>query len=80
VIRVNRCVPSSCRIDADCGAGGLCSPGYGYCQSSTGYHCRSAADSCCSSADCAGMGTASTCEYAPTTGHWQCLAPVGCAG
>ena len=80
VIRLNRCVPSTCRIDADCGAGGLCSPGHGYCQSSTGYHCRSDADTCCSSNDCGGMGTTDTCEYAPTTGHWQCLVPMGCAG
>jgi Cys-rich repeat protein len=80
VIRQNRCVPSTCRIDSDCGAGELCSTGYGYCGTPTGFHCRSAADTCRTNADCAGKGTASSCNYAPTVGHWQCMAPQVCLG
>jgi hypothetical protein len=76
----NSCVASTCRIDADCGAGGLCSPGHGYCGSSNGYHCRSAADTCGTAENCPNKSSAGNCEYAPSTGHWQCMAPTICAG
>jgi hypothetical protein len=79
-VHLNRCEPSTCLTDADCGPGGLCSPGHGYCGQSLGYHCRSAADTCCSSSDCAGKGDANTCEYAPALGHWQCQPPNACLG
>jgi Cys-rich repeat protein len=80
IIRRNRCVPSSCRTDSDCAAGGLCSTGYGYCGTPTGFECRSAADTCRTNADCVGKGSASSCNYAPTVGHWQCMAPQVCLG
>ncbi|HEY2404917.1 MAG TPA: hypothetical protein VGI10_02895 [Polyangiaceae bacterium] len=39
---------SNCRIDADCGPGGYCSPSY--CDLS--YHCHSPADACTDDSDC----------------------------
>jgi hypothetical protein len=78
ITRLNRCVPSGCRVDDDCGADGLCAPGRGYCGSSTGYHCRSADDECCTSSDC-NATSGSSCEYAPETGHWQCVT-LACLG
>jgi hypothetical protein len=73
----NLCTIGTCRIDADCGAGGLCSPPYPFVVVGASYNCRSAADNCCSIADCdVGKG----CEFSPTAGHWQCVTPCGTCG
>jgi len=80
VIRINRCTPATCRTDADCGDGGLCSPSHGYCGTTTGFNCRSAADTCCTPAQCTGKGVNAACEFTPTVGHWQCVPPSGCVG
>jgi hypothetical protein len=79
VLRLNRCVPSTCRVDADCPSE-LCSTGYGPCNSPTGYNCRSAADTCCADDDCTGSGVPVSCNFAPETGHWQCQPTVVCGG
>lgn len=79
LFHTNLCVPATCRVDADCGASGLCSPAIGdYCTSLVGYHCRSAADTCRTDADChsvmdGGITVLSSCRYAPDVHHWQCL-------
>jgi Cys-rich repeat protein len=79
IVNINACVPSNCRVDADC-AEGLCSPGKGYCGSSTGYHCRSATDGCGSDADCAGSTSANTCNYDLVSGRFQCEPHTVCGG
>jgi hypothetical protein len=85
-LHTNLCVPSSCRLDADCTASGLCSPAHtAYCGSLSGYHCRSAADTCQTDADCAGLNDGGlqrpyTCSYQPAVGHWQCAPITVCAG
>jgi hypothetical protein len=84
--RVNSCLPSSCRIDADCGPTGLCSPAHsGHCGSLSGYHCRKAADACQTNEDCpcaadAGPTLGPNCEYAPEVDRWQCLSFTVCGG
>jgi hypothetical protein len=82
-IHTNMCVESGCRVDADCPSG-LCSPAYsGYCGGFTGYHCRSAADTCSSDADCKsteGGFSSSSCRYEATVGHWQCAPIIVCMG
>jgi hypothetical protein len=78
-LRRNSCLPSSCRIDADCGPEGLCSPAdNGHCYSTSSYHCRKAADTCCVQADCA--APTPICNYAPELDRWQCQADVVCGG
>jgi hypothetical protein len=76
----NRCVPATCRIDADCGVDGICAPTSSYCGIGQGYRCRSAADTCCTYEDCAGQSANPACGFAPETGHWQCVAPSMCSG
>jgi hypothetical protein len=74
----NVCVPASCRLDSDCGAGGFCSPSPGYCGSVSGYHCHGNADSCVDETmDCAGCGNA--CTYSPEVAAFVCNM-VGCGG
>ena len=68
----NTCVVANCRVDADCGASGYCSPSRGTTQcgqsSLTGYYCHTQQDACVNDADCAGI-----CGYDPTKQSWQCL-------
>lgn len=72
----NRCMPGNCRVDADCGSGGYCSPTQGDCGSYAGvigYYCRTPKDTCLNDSDCyepdRGLGY---CMYRPELGHWQC--------
>ncbi len=75
----NSCVPTGCRVDADCGPSGSCSPdSSGYCGSVDGYQCHSAADTCNSDTDC--CGSTPRCGYQPALGHWACAAIVVCSG
>jgi hypothetical protein len=77
--RGNACISSGCRVDADCGANGACSPDdSGYCGSVTGYRCHTAADACNSNADC--CGSTPRCGYQAELGHWACAAVIGCSG
>ena len=67
----NLCRPSGCRIDADCGPTGYCSPSqWTACYGGVvdGYFCHGSGDECGSDADCRG----SFCFYAPELGHWTC--------
>jgi hypothetical protein len=75
----NMCVPGNCRVDADCGNGGYCSPspampcgmdGKSYCQS-LGYFCHTPKDRCINDSDCTGV--APGCVYSLSDGDWECL-------
>jgi hypothetical protein len=78
------CVESGCHIDADCGAGGFCSPSgsvsCGDGLGTVGWYCHTCSDACVNDADCmtAGMPPAS-CVYDPTVGHWTCSTGI-CSG
>jgi hypothetical protein len=71
-------VPGNCRVDADCGPGGYCSPtvdsGCGSFYGVQGYYCHTPADECVNDRDCPGYGTpeAPYCAYSTTVGHWVC--------
>jgi hypothetical protein len=71
----NTCLTSNCRVDADCGAGGYCSPAdnVSSCGSVLGYFCHTASDMCLDDSDCTGSGMGpQVCTYVPTAGHWEC--------
>ncbi|HSZ82865.1 MAG TPA: hypothetical protein VLA14_11315 [Polyangia bacterium] len=77
----NTCLAGDCRVDADCGAGGYCSPSLGSCgnySGVTGYYCHTATDACVDDADCAAQG-AGDCRYNPTKKAWDCET-TQCAG
>jgi hypothetical protein len=72
----NTCLAGNCRVDADCGSGGYCSPTFGDCGNYSGvigYYCHTPADTCVDDADCveAGVG-AGYCMYRPELAHWVC--------
>lgn len=79
------CLEGGCRVDADCGANGFCSPTLGDCGNYTGtlgYFCHQPGDECVDDEDCAGatgpIGTGS-CRYNKMVGHWRCETSE-CAG
>jgi hypothetical protein len=67
----HRCVPSTCRTNADCAAGFPCT------RASDGYHCRTPADECVVASDCAttpgGSAYARTCDYLKASQRWVCV-------
>jgi len=68
----NTCVTGNCRVDADCGAEGYCSPSSlaAICGDSlAGYYCHTAADLCIDDSDCSGRG----CVYSTTNSRWECI-------
>ena len=83
----NVCIPGDCRVDADCGPRGFCSPTLGDCGTFgglSGYYCHTATDECVDDADCAGqdagaLGQTPYCAYSRQVGHWRCSSQ-GCAG
>ncbi|HET6151064.1 MAG TPA: hypothetical protein VFH68_26245 [Polyangia bacterium] len=80
VAHTNVCVTAQCRLDSDCGPGGVCSPSFtGHCGSLTGYYCHSAADECLGQSDCCDRARPS-CQYSPELGHWACQATIVCNG
>jgi len=75
----NRCVPTGCHVDADCGPAGVCSPdNSGRCGTLLGYECHSAQDTCHSAADCG--GDTPRCNYQPELRYWACSAITVCNG
>jgi hypothetical protein len=74
--RGNTCVTGNCRVDADCGAEGYCSPSSltAICGDSlAGYYCHTAADLCIDDSDCSSGG----CLYSTTDSRWECaVVPV----
>jgi hypothetical protein len=83
--RGNTCMKGNCRVDADCGARGYCSPSSntGICGDSlAGYYCHTAADLCIDDSDCpeSSVGTSGTitvgnpgCVYSTTDSRWECI-------
>lgn len=71
----NACVPGNCRVDADCGPGGYCSPSYQVqgCGGLAGYYCHTPTDTCVDDSDCATSTSGpQVCAYSTTAGHWKC--------
>jgi hypothetical protein len=61
----------NCRVDADCGAGGYCSPSRGRCGVFNGFYCHTSADTCVDpTLDCGSCGI--SCVYTPTVGAFVC--------
>ncbi|MGH7285393.1 MAG: hypothetical protein ACRELY_28050, partial [Polyangiaceae bacterium] len=54
---MNRCAPSNCRSDADCGSGGYCSPTVSACFGGgvDGIYCHTPDDKCLNDSDCAAL-------------------------
>jgi hypothetical protein len=74
----NFCLAGNCRVDADCGAGGYCSPTFGSCGSFfgvVGYYCHTPKDKCVDDSDC----PPGDCRYDPIGGSWACGTSF-CAG
>jgi len=73
----NQCLPSNCRVDGDCGAGGYCSPSAdGGCGQLTGYYCHTPSDTCVNDSDCTAPHS---CVYDRKAGHWVCKEIPLCA-
>lgn len=70
----NLCLSGSdCRIDADCGPGGFCSPSrFGQWCGAT-YHCHTPSDTCLDDSDCTGMG----CNFDTQSDRWSCGGDCG---
>ena len=68
------CVPSDCRVDADCGSGCDCSPSQqAGCLGCLSYHCHTPQDLCLNDSDCQPPpGEAGFCVYASDAGLWEC--------
>jgi hypothetical protein len=63
-------------VDADCGAGGFCSPVFENCSNvPLGYFCHTSRDSCLDDSDCAGR-TGSifdpVCTFDTVDRIWEC--------
>ncbi len=77
-----RCLSvGNCRIDADCGSHGHCSPSNGWdCggyHTIDSYYCHTPQDTCIDNSDCTGMDY---CNYDPVDGRWECTSPnMNCA-
>lgn len=77
----NTCVAGNCRVDADCGAGGYCSPSSlmaicGY--SLAGYYCHTPMDQCTDDSDCSTAQGPAICAYSTATSRWQCETEAFC--
>lgn len=79
----NTCVFGNCRVDADCGTGGYCSPSRGTAcafRGVEGYHCHTSNDRCFDDSDCVAAGCSSSwCIYQPDLGYWACSF-LACSG
>lgn len=77
----NHCVPGNCRVDADCGVGGWCSPTYttSGCGSVGGYYCHTPQDQCVNDSDCADAGSFYVCAFETNIGYWSCVMQALCA-
>jgi hypothetical protein len=73
-------VPGNCRIDADCGAGGYCSPSAGSdsCGGLGGYYCHTPKDSCINDTDCSSNNPGQVCTFSTTDAHWECTEELVC--
>jgi hypothetical protein len=76
------CVAGNCRVDADCGSNGYCSPspsknGCGGIPVG-GYYCHTRDDECVDDSDCVSTGI-SGCAYSTTSNRWTCIPLPLCA-
>jgi hypothetical protein len=71
----NTCIKSGCRVDADCGTNGYCSPAYdtSSCGSLLGYFCHTPEDQCVNDSDCTDGGLAQKCTYSSSALYWKCM-------
>ncbi len=72
----------NCKVDADCGSPGFCSPTFGSCGNYggvIGYACHTPKDECIDDGDCAKMGTSAYCAFDPLVASWKC-SNSQCAG
>jgi hypothetical protein len=72
----NACVLAGCRVDADCGVGGYCSPiptscGVGI----AAYQCHTPRDKCVDDADCT---LDESCTVDPSSNAWECAPAPSC--
>lgn len=76
----NSCAQGNCKVDADCGAKGYCSPSESTSCSGglAGYFCHTAADECLDDEECADAGPAVVCAYDSTKQHWACAGLLLC--
>jgi hypothetical protein len=76
----NTCLPGNCRVDADCGPGGYCSPAHGTndCGGVNGYYCHTPQDQCIDDSDCAGQGF-DVCSWSAQANRWECQMAAICA-
>jgi len=67
----------NCKVDADCGAGGYCSPsqGTGCVTGLAGYYCHGSSDECVDGSDCK---AGEFCAFDTTKKHWICNTIVTC--
>jgi hypothetical protein len=81
----NECFPGNCRVDADCGPGGYCSPSNSPCGSIWGLQglwCHDPSDECTDDSDCEGFdggalgGGPAFCAYEPWRKHWTCYRTI----
>ncbi|MEI9952256.1 MAG: hypothetical protein WDO74_25525 [Pseudomonadota bacterium] len=80
----NVCLSGNCRLDAECGEGGYCSPSLGSCGNyakTVGYFCHTQADECTDDSDCDASSSpyGAYCAFTPEVGHWRCSTQQ-CAG
>ena len=72
----NVCVAGNCLVDADCGAGGYCSPSRDFERINLGvgaFWCHTSADECVNDEDClVDAGPAARCTWFPARLHWAC--------
>jgi hypothetical protein len=72
---LNMCAGGNSTVDADCGAGGFCSPSPGDSYGSlTGYFCHAPSDACINDSDCT-QAPGDECGY--RSGAWTCFSPGG---
>ena len=76
----NVCIAGNCRVDADCGPRGYCSPTLGGCGDYgglAGYYCHTPSDLCLDDGDCTGS-TPQACEFVTTSSRWECVERFFC--
>ncbi len=82
----NHCVgganAGACRVDADCGPKGACSPSLGSCGNYggvQGYYCHTSNDTCTDDSECNNSGMMGYCMFETMVKKWQCSYAF-CAG
>ena len=90
VISGSTCVAGNCRVDADCGAGGYCSPSpaLSACGNGVpaGYYCHTTGDLCIDDSNCTATNTVNNanagglpmCAYSTTDTRWECFFTGAC--